>query len=224
MADHPAEIERDDGSASAYHPRSEDNAACPRCRLPPGPDPGGKGQGIGPRRYLPAPLSVLHRTNSFEASGPACIYVPSSVTSGYADAPGCRIMARLTRRLFMGSRADFWRSSCRISSRLTLPKALVTYGFSTTATKRRKAGQAHAQCDALCVAAPVLQGDIDISIKRIPPPQMRLEGSQCLQCERALPRYETRTHVDHSRTKSFSLFVVRTVHRGLVSGAMIAAH
>jgi len=90
--------------------------------------------------------------------------------------------------------------------------------------QRRQAGQPHAQCDALFVAAAVLQRDIDIHFTRIPPPQMRPERRQRIQYERVLLRYETGTHADHILTKDDWLFVVRLTHRGLVSGAMMAAH
>jgi hypothetical protein len=88
----------------------------------------------------------------------------------------------------------------------------------------RKAGQLSAQRDALFVAAPVLQGDVDIHITRIPSPQMRPERRQGVQYERTLLRYETRAHADHAVTKDDSLSVVRLVHRGLASGALIGAH
>ncbi|PXX09309.1 hypothetical protein C8E89_106236 [Mycolicibacterium moriokaense] len=85
----------------------------------------------------------------------------------------------------------------------------------------RKAGQSRAQRDPLLITTAVLQGDIDIHIVRIPPPQMRLERRQRIQHERTLLRYETRAHADNVLTKGDSLFVVRLAHRGLVSSALL---
>ena len=108
----------------------------------------------------------------------------------------------------MGSRADFWCSSCRISSRLASLRARVRSGLSSDRYQRRKTGQARAQYDALFLAAAVLQADIDIHVTRIPPPQMRPERRQRLQHVRTLLHYETRAHADRLLTKDASLFVV----------------
>src|SRR5258705_3821406 len=78
--------------------------------------------------------------------------------------------------------------------------------------QRRKARQPPAPGDALFVAAAVLQGDIDIHVTRIPPPQMRPERRQRIQYEPPLLRDETRTHADHVLAKDDSLFVVWLAH------------
>lgn len=67
-------------------------------------------------------------------AGSRCVYIASSVISGGAEVSGCRIVAFRSRRLFMGSRADFWCSSCRISSRFASQRARVRSGLSATAT------------------------------------------------------------------------------------------
>jgi hypothetical protein len=69
---------------------------------------------------------------------------------GRAEVSGCRIVA-LSRRLFMGTRTDFWCSICRISSRFASHSARVISEFSATAM-RRKARQACTQYDTLLVA------------------------------------------------------------------------
>ena len=89
--------------------------------------------------------------------------------------------------------------------------------------QRRKTGQARAQDDALFLAAAVAQGDIDIHVTRIPPPQMRREGRQRLQHVRTFLRHETRAYMDRVFAKGVSLLVIRLAHRGLVSGALGAA-
>src|SRR6185295_12800379 len=60
----------------------------------------------------------------------------------------------------------------------------------------RTAGQGRPQCDPLLLAAAVLQGDVDIHLTGIPPPQMGRSRRQRLQHVRTLLRYKARSHVD----------------------------
>ena len=54
-------------------------------------------------------------------------------------------------------------------------------------------------------------------------PAFGIPSRLSLQYVRTLLRYETRAHVDHVLAKNISLFLVRLAHRGLVSGALMAA-
>src|SRR6185503_8493520 len=73
----------------------------------------------------------------------------------------------------------------------------------------RKAGQHSTKCDALLLAAAVLQGHFNVHITRIPPAQMGRERGQRLPHVRAFLCCESDSDVDHVLAKGDSLSVVR---------------
>ncbi|WP_198965189.1 hypothetical protein [Mycobacterium shottsii] len=87
--------------------------------------------------------------------------------------------------------------------------------------QRRKAGQTRAQCDALLLAAAVLQGDIHDNLMGIPPSQVGPERRQFLHHVAALLLFETRTQTKHISPDMPSL-ALRIAHCGLISGVPVA--
>jgi hypothetical protein len=68
-------------------------------------------------------------------------YVADGAVSNGVGVSGCRTVVLLRRRLFMGSRADFRCSTCRISSCFGSPRARVRSGLSATATRGGRPGR-----------------------------------------------------------------------------------
>jgi hypothetical protein len=78
--------------------------------------------------------------------------------------------------------------------------------------QRGTAGQARTQCDALLLAAAVLQGDIHDHVMGIPPSQVRPERRQFLHYVVALLVFETRPQMKDISPEDMSLFVLRFSH------------
>jgi len=72
---------------------------------------------------------------------------------GRAEVSGCRIVA-LSRRLFMGTRTDFWCSICQISSRFASHSASGDIRVLGDRYERRKARQACTQYDTHVAPCP----------------------------------------------------------------------